>query len=168
MKTETTMTGLDGVLELLQKLPAEVVSKRGGPVRRAVRKGAVLIREEAKAQMIARGNSPGKTGINWATGFAANHIIIKRTKLTKIQGERFVVTVRPAVHPGGRKFRGKPLKANDVAFMLEAGTSKQPAEPWLRPAFAAKREEAAQLMVTELRTSLDRIVKKLAKRNPRP
>lgn len=165
--TETKMTGLDGVLELLQKLPAEVVSKRGGPVRRAVRKGAVLIREEAKAQMIARGNSPGKTEINYATGFTAGHIIIKRTKLTKIKGERFVVTVRPAVHPGGRKFRGKPLKANDVAFMLEAGTSKQPAEPWLRPAFAIKREEAAQLMVTELRTSLDRIVKKLAKRNPR-
>lgn len=167
MKTEAKMTGLDGVLELLQKLPAEVVSKRGGPVRRAVRKGAVLIREEAKAQMIARGNSPGKTGINWATGFAASHIIIKRTKLTQIKGERFVVTVRPAVHPGGRKFRGKPLKANDVAFMLEAGTSKQPAEPWIRPAFAAKREEAAQLMVTDLRQSIDRIVKKLAKKTAR-
>ncbi|MDD2728321.1 HK97-gp10 family putative phage morphogenesis protein [Malikia sp.] len=164
MKTETEISGAEGLIELLQSLPAELVSKGGGPVRRAVRKGAVLIREEAKVQMIARGNSPGKTGINYATGFAASHIIIKRKKLTQIKGERFIVTVRPAVHPGGRKFRGTPLKANDVAFMLEAGTSKQPAEPWIRPAFAAKHEEAAQVMVTELRAGLDRIIKKLAKR----
>lgn len=159
------MQGLAGVLATLQALPPEVVSKRGGPVRTAVRNASKIIRDEARLQMKARGDSPGKGGVNYATGFTLQHIIMKRTKLTAIKGERFVVTVRPAPHPNGHRIGKRPLKANDAAFILEAGSATQPAEPWMRPAFAAKAEIATRAMETELIAAIDRVVKKLARQN---
>lgn len=165
MKVVTKMEGLEGVLATLKSLPPELVSKGGGPVRFAVRKAANIIRDEAKAQMIARGNTPGATSKNYATGFTANHIITKRTKLTRIKGERFVVTVRTATHPNGNKIGKKPIRTNDIAFIMEAGSAKQPAEPWLRPAFDTKRQQAATTMEVELKAAIDRIVRKLARQN---
>lgn len=165
MKVTVKMDGLAGVLATLNQLPPEVVSKNGGPVRTAVRRASAIIRDEARQQMIARGNNPGKTGMNYATGFTAKQIIMKRTKLTQIKGERFVVTVKPVPHPNGNRVGKRPLRANDVAFMMEAGTNKQPAEPWIRPAFALKKEIATAAMETELIAAVDRIVRKLAAKN---
>lgn len=166
MKVVTKMEGLEGVLATLKSLPPELVSKGGGPVRFAVRKAANIIRDEAKAQMIARGNTPGATSKNYATGFTAKHIISKRTKLTQIKGERFVVTVRSAPHPNGNKIgKGRAIRTNDIAFIMEAGSAKQPAEPWLRPAFDTKRQQAATTMEVELKAAIDRIVRKLARQN---
>ena len=53
MKVEVKVSGLDGVLDTLKSLPAEVVSKRGGPVRAALRKGAVVIQKQEKANLQA-------------------------------------------------------------------------------------------------------------------
>lgn len=165
MKVVTKMEGLEGVLATLKSLPPELVSKGGGPVRFAVRKAATLIRDRAAANMRARGMTPGKTEKNFATGFTAKHIIAKRTKLTRIKGERFVVTVKTASHPNGNKIGKKPIRTNDIAFIMEAGSAKQPAEPWLRPAFDEKRVEAASVMERELKAAIDRIVRKLARQN---
>ena len=52
-----------------------------------------------------------------------------------------------------------------VLFMLEAGTERRRAMPWMRPAFEAKKGEALQVFATELPRAIDRAVKKLAKRN---
>jgi len=49
--------------------------------------------------------------------------------------------------------------------MLEAGTERRRAMPWMRPAFEAKKGEALQVFATELPRAIDRAVKKLAKRN---
>ena len=166
MKTETEITGLEGVLESLRALPAEMTKKRGGPVRAAVRKAAQLLRKEARAQMIARGNNPGKTGINYATGFTAKHIIIKRRKINEaMKGERFIVTVKPVPHPNGNKIGKRPIKTNDVAFIMEHGSANQPAEPWLRPAYNARKEEAVRVMVDTLQSGIDKIVAELARKN---
>jgi hypothetical protein len=51
MKVELQLTGLNGVLETLRSLPPEMVSKRGGVALRALRKGANLIRNQAKANL---------------------------------------------------------------------------------------------------------------------
>lgn len=183
MKTEAKMTGLDGVLELLQKLPAEVASKRGGPVRIAVRKAAQVILLQARANFAAAVALPGKTGITNSTGFTAKQIVMKR-KLPRNGelGERFIVSANYVKHPKGHVLEKarpylrkrsskmtvtKPLRANDVAFMMEYGTSKQPATPWLRPAFESRKEEALLVMQTEVRKAVDRAVKKLAKKNAR-
>ena len=166
MKIVTKMDGLEGVLATLQSLPPELVSKGGGPVRTAVRKAANIIRDEARSQMTARGNSPGKTAQNYATGFTSKHIISRRTNLKFYKsGERFVVTVKTAIHPNGNKINGKPLRTNDAAFILENGSAKQPAEPWLRPAYNLKRQQATQSMEVELKAAIDRIIRKLERQN---
>jgi hypothetical protein len=165
VKVTVQMDGLAGVLATLKALPPEVVSQRGGPVRAAVRNSSKIIRDEARLQMQARGQEAGKTGVSYATGFSASHIIMKRTKLTAIKGERFVVTVKPVPHPNGNRIGKRPLRANDAAFIMEAGSATQPAEPWMRPAFAAKKEIATRAMETELVKAVDKIVKKLALKN---
>ena len=95
MKVEVSMEGLEGVLDTLKRLPPEVVSKRGGPVRRALAKGAKLIRDNARTALQRSIDAAGKTGITETTGFTAGNVIMKRRRLDYINGERYVVTVRP-------------------------------------------------------------------------
>lgn len=166
MKTEFSITGLDGVLETLAKLPPEVVSKNGGVVRQALRKGAMVLVNEARRNFARAVQLPGKTGITDSTGFTEKNIVAKRRNpFGNIKGERFVVTVNYALHPSGEKYRGRPIRANDIAFTMEAGTSKQAATPWMRPAFDAKAQAAVDTATSELLSRIDRIVKKLAAQN---
>jgi len=166
MKTTVDIQGLDGVLETLKSLPPEVVSKRGGPVARAVRKGAIVIRDAARARLRAVTSTPGKTGINYGQGISAEHVIVKRGKPKYISegGELYYVSVKSKIHTGSKGiFRKRPIKTNDIAFILEYGTSKQPPEPWLVPAFEATKEKAISVTVTELNKDIERIAQKLLK-----
>lgn len=181
MKVEMKLSGLDGVLDTLKRLPPDVVSKNGGPVRRALVKGAVVIREQAKANFRSAVAMPGKSGITESTGFTAEQIIIKRkAPLGGQNGERYIVGVRPKPHPSKsmvrRKSREKPnskrkragpkertIQANDIAFMMEYGTSKQSPTPWIRPAFEQKAAEAITTIEREVVKGVVRLVKKLAK-----
>jgi HK97 gp10 family phage protein len=167
---ELKVTGLDGVLDLLKKLPPEVVSKNGGPVRSALRKGAVVIQKQAKAN-ISIVTSNGNAGITYQnTGLLQKNIIVARRRKINFKGEHFVVTVRRKNYEG--KFRqnaggrrgGKKISTHETGWMLEYGTSQQPAEPWLRPAAATKAQEAVNVTTTELVKRLNAIVKKLARK----
>lgn len=166
MKTEFDIKGLDGVLETLKSLPPEVVSRRGGLVRSALRKGAMVLVTQARSNFRRSVELPGATGITDTTGFTEKQITAKRRNPTGgIRGEKYVVTVNYVLHPSGNKFRKRPIRANDIAFVLEAGSSKQAAAPWLRPAFDAKAREAIDTASSELVKNIDRIVKKLAAQN---
>lgn len=166
MKVEVQMTGLDGVLDTLKRLPPEVVSKRGGPVRRALARGAKLIRDNARAALQRSIDAAGATGITETTGFTASNVIMKRSsRLDRINGERYVVTVRPKKHPSGHQYRKRTIQTNDIAFIMEQGSSKQPALPWLRPTFAAHAAEAIRTIETTLAADVERLVKKLAAQN---
>lgn len=181
MKVEIKLTGIDGVLDTLRSLPPELASKRGGPVRVAVRKGARVILQQARKNFAAAVALPGKTGITNSTGFTAKQIVMYRRKPPAGSlGERYIVTVNYLKHPNNHKLEKsrqyrrrrsvrmtttKPLRANDIAFMMEFGTSKQAATPWLRPAFESRKEEAATVMQAELRKAIDRVVMKLAAKN---
>jgi HK97 gp10 family phage protein len=160
MKVEMNLSGVDGVLAALQALPPEAVSKNGGVVRKALRKGALVIVRQARTNFGAAVQQVGKSGITDTSGFTEKQIVAKRGKY-KYKGERQVVTVRGVQHPNGNTFRGRPLQANDIAFLMEAGTSKQPATPWLRPAFAAKAQEAIATITTELPKEIGKVARKL-------
>lgn len=160
MKVQVKVEGLTGVLDALKKLPPEVVSKNGGPVRKSLRAGAMVLVKQARTNFSAAVQQVGKTGITDSTGFTEKQIIAKRGKV-KAKGERQVVTVRGVPHPGGNIFRGRPIQANDIAFLMEAGTSKQPATPWLRPAFAAKAQEAISTIERELPREIAKVARKL-------
>lgn len=161
------MRGLDGVLDTLKKLPPELVSKRGGPVVASLRKGARVLLKQSRENFAAAVSMPGKTGVTDTTGFTERQIVSKRRRPPGGQkGERVVVTVNPKPHPTSKgMYRGRTIRANDIAFIMELGSSAQPATPWLRPAFESRRAEALQVIETDLVKRVDKITKKLASQN---
>jgi hypothetical protein len=181
MRVEVKLTGMEGVLETLKSLPPEIVSKKGGPVRAALAKGALVILKQAKANFRAAVALPGKSGITITTGFTEKNIVMRRKQpFPGVNGERYVITVAGKKHPNenllrrksrstGKRHRAgpqaRPVQANDIAFMMEYGTSKQAATPWLRPAFNAKAHEAITTVESELVKRIDAIVKRLAAQN---
>lgn len=159
---EVKLTGLDGVLATLKSLPAEVVSKRGGPVKAALRKGAVVILKEEKARLQVSTSNRTEDGRH-STGLLMKSLIASRGKTPSGgNGERYLVRVKRKTYV--RK-SGKPVTTLKTAQLLEYGSSKQPAEPWIRPAFLAKAEEAIHTIETALVAGIDKIVAKLARQN---
>jgi len=164
---EVKLSGLEGVLSTLQKLPPELVSRKGGPVLASLRKGARVLVKQSKENFRAAVAMPGRTGITDSTGFTEKQIVASRRRMPGSEkGEHVVITVNPKPHPTSKgKYRGKPIKANDIAFIMEVGYSKQPATPWLRPAYYARRDEVLRVVETDLVKRVDKIVKKLATQN---
>lgn len=148
--TTQHVQGLDELLATLKALPPSLVSKRGGPVRAALRKAAVVIQLEARAnvrRIVAEPNKGGRDSIS--TGTLELAIIVSRKKPPPGQkGERFHIRVkRGAKAPNG-------VTANKYGGILEFD-----GKPWLRTAFETKKGEALDLFVAELRKGLDRAVR---------
>lgn len=164
MQVSVSVKGLDGVLDTLRSLPPELVSRRGGPVRAALRKGAVVIHKQALANLkVSTANQP-----SYSTGLLQKNLVVTRGKAPLVgKGERYLVRVRRKVYPGrsGRSAGGKATTTLAAANLLEYGSSKQRAEPWLRPAFAARAEQAIRTIESELVKGVDRIVRRLAAKN---
>jgi hypothetical protein len=162
MMVEMKLSGLDGVLATLQSLPAEIVSKRGGPVLAALRKGAqVILAEEKKALDRVTSNATA-SGKKESTGLLAKSLTIKRGKPPSGgNGERVIVTTRRVMYPR----KGKPVSVRKTGQLLEWGSSRQPAESWVRSSFNAKAGEAITTVESELVKRIDAIVAKLAAQN---
>lgn len=156
------LSGLDGVLQTLKSLPPEVVSKRGGPVKTALRKAAVVIYKAADRNLAAVTANQSEEGARQNTGLLRKNLVVTRGKAPNSgKGERYLVRVRRK----GYEREGQSVSTLKTAQLLEYGSSQQPAEPWLRPAFASKAEEAIKTAETELVRAIDRVVKKLAAAN---
>lgn len=156
------LTGADDVLRMLQQMPAEVVSKRGGPVRAALRKGAKVIQQQEIANLNA-----ATAGGNTSTGLLAKNVVVTRGKPpTDGKGERYLVRVKRKGYPnrsGGKGKRTTGVTTIKTAQLLEYGSSKQPAEPWIRPAFKSRAVEAINVATSSLVQAIDRIAKRLLK-----
>jgi HK97 gp10 family phage protein len=166
MKVEMKVEGLNGVLETLQSLPAEVVSKRGGPVKLALAKAARVIQAQAKTNLKAAIAMNGDV----STGLLEKNVVVTRGKEpTGTKGERYLVRVRRKAYDGDklgkRQKAGKRVTTHKTASLLEYGSSHQPATPWLRPAVAQKGEQAITVFTADLNRRIDQIVKKLAQQN---
>lgn len=164
MARETvTLTGLDDVLRRLKALGPEA-SKRGGPVRAAVRKAAVVIQKEAQANVRKIIAQPNKAASDPSTGLLEKSIAPFRAKARPGEnGETFVVTVKRGAKYSDERIRGKLKTARIVGQRLEYGTSKVQPMPWMRPAFHAKKDEAVKVMTDELVKGIARLERKLAK-----
>lgn len=161
---EVKLTGLDGVLDTLRQLPPEVVSKRGGPVKSALRKGAVVILKAEKANLQAAVANSGDDGKRYSTGLLLKNLIASRGKApTTGKGERYLVRVRRKTYPG--RSGGKPVTTLATAQLLEYGSSQQPAEPWIRPAFLANARRAIETIEAETVREVERIAAKLGAAN---
>ena len=159
MKVEMQLSGLDGVLETLKKLPPEVVSKSGGPVKSALRKGAQVIQREA-ALNIARATDILGSDDHTSTGLLLKSLIVSRGKAPLSgKGERYLVRIKRNTY----QRKGKAVTTLKTAQLLEYGSSLQPAEPWLRPAFNTKAPQAIRTIEAELLKGIDRAIRKVSK-----
>ena len=160
----TTIRGLDGLLDALMALPPEVASKNGGPARVALAKGARVIRDDARLRAPV-----GKTGN------LKKNIVMKRDSNPQRSGanERYTVGVRGGAKNYAntkrnvRKGRaGKEYKTDGNTYywrFKEFGTKKMPADPFLRPAFESKKEEALNVIASTLASGIERAAKKVAR-----
>lgn len=163
MATVVKLTGLDGLLQTLQSLPAEVVSKRGGPVKAALRKGALVILREA-ALNLAHVTENLTTDDQPSTGLLRKSLVATRGKPpVGEKGERYLVRLKRKAY----RRNGKTVTTHQTGRFLEYGTEKQPAEPWLRPAVNAKGAQAISTIEQELIKGVNRAVVKLSKQNRR-
>lgn len=164
MKVEMKLSGLDGVLDTLRQLPPEMVSKNGGPVRSALRKGALVIHAQEKVNLQAVVANATSSGKRESTGLLLQNLIVSRGKAPSSgKGERFLVRFRRKSYPV--KGRGKAATTYKTAQLLEYGSSHQPAEPFIRPAFEAKAREAITTVELEMAKGVARVIKKLARQN---
>lgn len=165
MKMSVKLQGERDIIALLQSLPPEVVSKRGGPVKLALKKGAQVIRAQALANLRRAIEENGED----STGLLENSVIVSRGKQPRgTKGERYLVRIRRKAYDGdkiGRRQKaGKRVTTHKTASLMEYGSSQQPPRPWLRPAVRDKGAEAISVINSDLLRRIDLTVKRLAKK----
>lgn len=158
MKVEVKLTGIDGVLRTLRSLPAEVVSKRGGPVKAALAKGARFVRDQERKNLRAV-LEPGDE----STGLLEGNIIASRGKPPASgRGERYLVRVKRKMYPGRKGEQVSTLKS---AQIKEYGSTKQPARSFIRRTVRESGAQAIEIVTKELSARIQKIVSKLAAQN---
>jgi HK97 gp10 family phage protein len=155
--------GLEQTIKNLRALPRELGSKGGGPVRRALAKATQIIRDDAERR------AP------FLTGNLKQNVYMYRDRNPQASGatERYLVMVRAKKRKYGdttlnRRLRrvGKSYNTRGDAFywwFLEFGTSKMPAQPYMRPAFETNKHAAVDLFGRSLFEDVQRLVSKMRK-----
>lgn len=163
MAGNVRIEGLDGVLDALKALPPELASKRGGPARAALARGAKVIRDDARRRVPV------------ATGAVRDNIVMKRDTRPDRYGanERYTVGVRGGAkrYANTKRNRRKGRAGQEYVTagntyywrFLEFGTAKMAARPFLRPAFESQKDRALAAIVDGLTAGIQRIAKKVAK-----
>lgn len=160
MKVEIELKGMDGVLATLQALPKEIVSKRGGPVKLALAKGARYLRDRVRENLVASMNNDDDYK---NTGLLVQSVISSRGKpLIGGNGERYLVRVKRKSYP---KKGGETVTTLKTMHLKEYGSSQQPATPTLRPAIRTHGEKVIDIVSADLLKRVDKVVKDLARKN---
>jgi len=170
-RTTIQLRHAEDIMRMLHELPAEVVSKRGGPVKLGLKRGALVILKQAQANLQASIAAPGKTaGEVESTGLLLKSLVASRAKpVPGTSGERYIVRVKRKSYKRAAELRAIGRKAKKeaavttlkTAQLLEYGSSQQQAQPWLRPAFASRAEEAIRVAEKATLDGLERAAKRL-------
>lgn len=158
---EVRVTGLDGLLAVLQSLPSEVVSAKGGPVRKALAKAARKFRTSARANLKAAIAEGGAR----STGMTAKSLIVKRAKGGTGHGERYHVTIK------GKSYKnadGVDTDTRMTANLLEWGSVHQPATPWLRKTAQELGQGFIESTGEDLRKQVEVLAESLSRKNGVP
>nr|AER23946.1 hypothetical protein var069 [Variovorax sp. HH01] len=148
----------------MKALPPEIASKNGGPVKSALRKGGVVIQKAAQEnvrRVVANTQANGYT----STKTLEKAIVVRRDPNPQRSNanERYRVLIARGRKYEERTNKGKPLTAVMTGRWLEFGDERQPAEPWMTPAFMSSKERALSTVVDELRKGVDRAIRKVSK-----
>ena len=132
--------GLSELSAALKELPNRIARNA---LRQSVARGAVVIRDEAKARAPVSTTPPAPG--DPLPGTLKRSIVIKHDKdRSSLTSQTYVVAVRH-----GKKYRNQGKKGNrsqDAYYWrwVEFGTVKMAARPFMRPAFEAQKEAAVQ------------------------
>lgn len=159
--TTVHVKGLDGILETLKALPPEIVSKGGGPVRAALRKGAVVLQGayvDAIRAIVAEPAPDGRP--SESTGLLEKSAIVSRMKPRPgFKGEIYKLRVRrSSKYPDG-------TSANTVGGVLEFGDQRIQAKAPMRRSFDANKSEALSTIVSEMQKRTQAAIRKATKRS---
>lgn len=151
--------GLAELAKALKALPPEIAGKNGGPLRKAIGRAAVVIRDDARRRAPVD------------TGNLRDNIIAVRKRRTPNGNEGYFVEVRRKrrkyanTRANRRKKRaGMNYETMGEAYygmFVELGTAKSPAQPFLRPAFESKKVEAVETFRVEFAKAIDAAAKKV-------
>jgi HK97 gp10 family phage protein len=151
--------GLAELAKALKALPPEIAGKNGGPLRKAIGRAAVVIRDDARRRAPVD------------TGNLRDNIIAVRNRKSPQGTEGYFIEVRRErrkyvnTRANRRKRRvGKTYEILGEAYygmFIELGTVKMPAQPFLRPAFESKKVEAVETFRVEFAKAIDAAAKKV-------
>lgn len=153
-------SSLRGLEAALKALPAEVASRSGGPLKGALFKAADVFVKAAQANAESLPVSDEDERDDYVrTGALARSIRKKRDPRPTDVTERVVVKPR-----GGR--RGQQSDKRDRApywHLVEFGTEKMPARPFMRPAANAHWPLALSVFKAALVKGIERAARKAAR-----
>lgn len=171
MADPVRVEGLAEIGKRLRALPPALGSKGGGPLRYALFKAAQVIRDEAVVIV----KSKTKTDSNMDGILLSENIVTKRDRNPQRHGvtERYTIGMKGGTrryadtkrNRGKRRAGQKYRTAGAVWYgrMIELGTSKMPARPFLRPALASKGGKAVQVFRDILLKRVEAAERKLSR-----
>lgn len=149
--------GLENVQKMLAALPKELHPQGGAAVRNALRKAAKVLQVQAQQnlqQIIDAPNVDGQT--SKSTGLLKKNVVVARGRPKSGTGEVMTVRVRRKSYPTDR---GR-VSTQRVGALLESGTERRQAMPWMRPAFDSKKQEAVEVFRDDVLKRLEKIRRK--------
>lgn len=159
------LDGLEKTVAALRALPAELASKNGGPIRRALYAGAKVMRDDAQSRApVDTGNLKANVFIYrdrdpQRSGATERYLIGVRTK----RGHRARIArsrLNTRLGRVGARFR---LKGDAYYWhFVEFGTQKSKAQPFLRPAFESHKSETVSTFSAKLARDVEAAVRKVA------
>ncbi len=151
------LEGIEAVRRTLQELPQAITGKNGGPARRALRRGMAVMRKAARANL----------ALHKDTGLLQKALTVSviRRLPSGFKGEGVRLRVRRVIYPNKFVKGGTKLATNDTAWWLEYGSSKQPATPWLLPAYNAMALPSVRKAEDSLVADIDKIAADLLRRS---
>ena len=156
--------GLAEVVARLKTLPAEIVGKNGGPLRKALAAAAKVVRDDARARAPVNEAGVGK--------HLRDQIVMKRDpnpRATDNAAERYIVTVkyRTKKYTNNRANRRRGLVGQSYQNFgdfhywrfVEFGTSKMSPRSFMRAAFEANKGALSGIVRDELRKAIADVVR---------
>jgi len=163
MADQVRIEGLDGLLDTLRRMPPELIKGARSPVAFGLRRGANLIRDEARSR------APKDTGL-MARSIATRRMNARQRR--RAGADEYVsvgIPRRSRKYANTKRNRGKGRVGQSYEFdgwayywkFIEFGSKKNPnGSPFLTPAAEAKGPEAARVIAEQIREGIDRIAKR--------
>lgn len=161
-ETVIVLEGLDDAIAMFQSFPREIVSKVNGPIQRSIRKGMrpMLLKVRQNLQIVTANATTHPDREN--TGLLLKNTILSRGRAPSGgNGERYLIRVKRRTYP--RSSKGQPTTTIANAQRLEYGTSVQPAEPYIRPAFQAEAGATIERTRSALLAEIEALAQKYLK-----